>query len=246
MAQAIAKQGSKKKGARKNMVVEVFEPVVTVAPEAEHQTFASSDVALDLVTVPSSDEPISTISHVKAGPLGRASQEPTVLAEPSSLVATSPLPLPTSIIASDVKTLIVASLLSPSFQIIKECSLIDLVVRVVAVRDCATTLRAISYDKELFYQFERLLSKLKRWGIEASQRELEVQRLCGPRLTALEEALAQHQGLIRDYEEKKTIYLSNQPHLKKEDVMYSIEIIALDEERDRLDTNIHKMKTQQE
>ncbi|ERN08511.1 hypothetical protein AMTR_s00152p00086970 [Amborella trichopoda] len=100
---------------------------------------------------------------------------------------------------------------------VKECPLLDLAAKVAVVRDCATTFRAVSYDKGLFDQFEGLLSKLELWG-----------------------------GLERGYEEKKSILLSDQTHLKKEDAMYAAEIEALEEEKARLDTKIHKLKTQQE
>ncbi|ERN06603.1 hypothetical protein AMTR_s00058p00155870 [Amborella trichopoda] len=109
---------------------------------------------------------------------------------------------------------------------IEDCPLTDLAVKVAAVRDCATALRAVSYDKGLFDQLKGLLSKLELWGIEASQRESEV--------------------LIRGYEEEKSICLSNQARLRKEDALYYAKIVALEEERARLDANIHKLKTQQE
>ncbi|ERM97982.1 hypothetical protein AMTR_s00117p00123640 [Amborella trichopoda] len=93
-----------------------------------------------------------------------------------------PSSLPPS--ASTRKALLLRSLLRSSLHGIKECSLSKLAVKIDVVRDCATALRVVNYDKETFDRFEGLLKDVELWGIEALQCEFKVQVVYGTRLAS--------------------------------------------------------------
>ncbi|ERN16399.1 hypothetical protein AMTR_s00052p00138640 [Amborella trichopoda] len=103
----------------------------------------------------------------------------------------------------------------------------------------------VSYDNDAFERFESLLKDLEIWGFKALQRESEVQELYGTYLASLEETLAQHQSLMRSYDERKAPLHSYQAGLKKEDSTNSAETKAVEEERVRSDIYINQLKTKQ-
>ncbi|ERN08881.1 hypothetical protein AMTR_s00015p00210950 [Amborella trichopoda] len=161
--------------------------------KVEPQPDTSSGVALEFIAVPSSEA--SALAATSAESLSEPvipSSECLVLVphEPIAIVAVPPPPA--------------ASSPSPlPLTLTRKALPIDV------ARECATTLRMVNYDKETFDGFESHLKDLEQWGIEASQRELEVQTLCKPCLAASKEAISHHQSLIKGYEEEKSIHLSN-------------------------------------
>ncbi|ERM97378.1 hypothetical protein AMTR_s00127p00030460 [Amborella trichopoda] len=107
----------------------------------------------------------------------------------------------------------------------------------------ATVLRGVSFKKETFDHFKGLLTNLEHWRVEALQREYEVQKLCGARLTSLEDSLAQHQNLMIDYNEKKISLLSYQDSFKKKDTTYLTKIKDVEEEMAKLQAYLNRLKS---
>ncbi|ERM97384.1 hypothetical protein AMTR_s00127p00049350 [Amborella trichopoda] len=233
--------------------VVVLEAPAPVTSEVESQPNTSSSAGLELVEgaasedsslVPSAEGTLSEPVTLPSEPLALVPQETTIITKVPPLVSADPSHATS--LASTRKASLVRNLLQSSLQRVKDCSLSNMAVEIGLVKDCATTMRLVHYDKESFDRFEGLLKNLEQWGNKGWQSESEVQAAYMTCLASAEETLTWLQSLIRGYEEKKGVLLSKQARLKQEDEMYSMEIAALEEERARLDADIHKIKTQRE
>ncbi|ERN00572.1 hypothetical protein AMTR_s00102p00140910 [Amborella trichopoda] len=78
-------------------------------------------------------------------------------------------------------------------------------------------------DKETFDPFEGLLKNLKQLGIEALQRESEIQMAYKACLASVVETLSQHQSLMRGYEEEKASILSFHASFKEAEAQSKLE-----------------------
>ncbi|ERN09117.1 hypothetical protein AMTR_s00014p00117020 [Amborella trichopoda] len=133
--------------------------------EPQSQPDPCSSKTLELVVIPIPEMRISIVLDVEAlskpyalssEPSALVSNEPAIIAEirPFAITGSSSLPFSMSNTITTMKTLLVETLPRSSLQEIKNCSLPDLAAKIVAVRDCATALGVLSYDKENFNWFE--------------------------------------------------------------------------------------------
>ncbi|ERM93733.1 hypothetical protein AMTR_s00004p00255900 [Amborella trichopoda] len=107
------------------------------------------------------------------------------------------------------------------------------------------SIRKASIDKETFDRFEGLLKNLKQLGIEALQRESEIQMAYKACLASVVETLSQHQSLMRGYEEEKASILSFHASFKEAGTACSAETKVVDEEREKFDLHLHQLKSNQ-
>ncbi|ERM95388.1 hypothetical protein AMTR_s00008p00221460 [Amborella trichopoda] len=154
------------------VVPPIQEPVIA-APKVVIARPSSFEVP---TLVASYEEPQSKPNAPSSETLAPVPHEPAIIAEIPPLVVASFSSLPSSIsnTLSNRKASLEENFLRVSLQGLKGCSLSDLEVKIIAVRDCDTALRGVNYEKETCARFKVLFTDLERWRVEGLQRESEV------------------------------------------------------------------------